>query len=145
MFANARLKPAVSATIRRSQAKARLAPAPAATPLTAAITFFFKPKTAYEMGQWLEFRRVLCRSRVPELDQRLLLEGLRPGAIGPRRAVERPLRSEERRVGKEGRSPWAAGHQKKQERVDGDRVICGLCGELHLGRLDLQRRQEGVA
>ena len=38
MFAKARLKPAVSATIRRSQAKARLAPAPAATPFTAAIT-----------------------------------------------------------------------------------------------------------
>ena len=36
--ANARLKPAVSATIRRSQANASDAPAPAATPLTAAIT-----------------------------------------------------------------------------------------------------------
>ena len=36
--AKARLKPAVSARIRRSQAKARLAPAPAATPLTAAMT-----------------------------------------------------------------------------------------------------------
>ena len=36
--AKARLKPAVSATTRRSQAIARLAPAPAATPLTAAMT-----------------------------------------------------------------------------------------------------------
>ena len=38
--AKARLKPAVSASMRRSQAKARLAPAPAATPLTAATTGF---------------------------------------------------------------------------------------------------------
>jgi hypothetical protein len=36
--AKARLKPAVSATIRRSQANAYDAPAPAATPLTAATT-----------------------------------------------------------------------------------------------------------
>ncbi len=38
MPAKARLKPAVSASTRKSQAKARLAPAPAATPLTAATT-----------------------------------------------------------------------------------------------------------
>jgi hypothetical protein len=35
---NAMLNPAVSATIRKSQAKANAAPAPAATPLTAATT-----------------------------------------------------------------------------------------------------------
>ena len=35
---NARLKPAVSASSRKSQANARLAPAPAATPLTEATT-----------------------------------------------------------------------------------------------------------
>ena len=38
MPANARLKPAVSASTRRSAAKAKAAPAPAATPLTAAMT-----------------------------------------------------------------------------------------------------------
>ena len=26
------------------------------------VVFFFKQKTAYEIGQWLEFRRVLFRS-----------------------------------------------------------------------------------
>ena len=26
------------------------------------VFFFFKQKTAYEIGQWLEFRRVLFRS-----------------------------------------------------------------------------------
>ena len=45
-LAKARLKPAVSATIRRSQANARLAPAPAATPLTAAITGLAMPASA---------------------------------------------------------------------------------------------------
>ena len=28
------------------------------------IFFFFKQKTAYEIGQWLEFRRVLFRSNL---------------------------------------------------------------------------------
>ncbi len=36
--ANARLNPAASVSTRKSQANARLAPAPAATPLTAATT-----------------------------------------------------------------------------------------------------------
>ena len=49
-LANARLKPAVSATIRRSHAKARLEPAPAATPLTAAITGFAIPASAVTVG-----------------------------------------------------------------------------------------------
>ena len=49
-LANARLKPAVSATIRRSQAKARLAPAPAATPLTAATTGFRMPTRVVTIG-----------------------------------------------------------------------------------------------
>ena len=38
MPAKARLNPAESASTRKSQARARLAPAPAATPLTAATT-----------------------------------------------------------------------------------------------------------
>ena len=50
MLAKARLKPAVSATTRRSQAKARLAPAPAATPLTAAITGFCIPTMVVTIG-----------------------------------------------------------------------------------------------
>ncbi len=49
-LAKARLKPAVSATIRRSQANARLAPAPAATPLTAAITGFAIPTSVVTIG-----------------------------------------------------------------------------------------------
>jgi hypothetical protein len=44
------LKPAVSATTRRSQAKARLAPAPAATPLTAAMTGFSIASMALTIG-----------------------------------------------------------------------------------------------
>ena len=40
MAAKARLIPAVSAAIRRSAAKAKAAPAPAATPLSAAMTGF---------------------------------------------------------------------------------------------------------
>ena len=49
-FANARLKPAVSATMRRSQAKARLAPAPAATPFTLATTGFSISTRAVTIG-----------------------------------------------------------------------------------------------
>ena len=42
--------PAVSDTIRRSQANARLAPAPAATPLTAATTGFSMVAMALTIG-----------------------------------------------------------------------------------------------
>ena len=31
------------------------------------IFFFFKQKTAYEIGQWLEFRRVLFRSMIIQI------------------------------------------------------------------------------
>ena len=41
MPAKARLKPAVSASTRRSAAKAKAAPAPAATPFRAAMTGLF--------------------------------------------------------------------------------------------------------
>ena len=47
---NARLKPAVWATTRKSHAKARLAPAPAATPLTAATTGFGIVASAVTVG-----------------------------------------------------------------------------------------------
>ena len=46
----ARLKPAVSASSRKSQANARLAPAPAATPLTAAMTGFGIVASAVTIG-----------------------------------------------------------------------------------------------
>ena len=37
--------------------------------MRARMLFFFKQKTAYEVGQWLEFRRVLFRSKgMMELD-----------------------------------------------------------------------------
>jgi hypothetical protein len=44
------LKPAESTTIRKSAAKARLAPAPAATPLTAAMTGFGMVARASTIG-----------------------------------------------------------------------------------------------
>jgi hypothetical protein len=50
MPAKAKLKPAVSATIRKSQAKAIDAPAPAATPLTEAITGFGISASASAIG-----------------------------------------------------------------------------------------------
>ena len=50
MLAKARLKPAVSTRIRRSHAKARLAPAPAATPFTAATTGFCIPTIVVTIG-----------------------------------------------------------------------------------------------
>jgi hypothetical protein len=46
----ARLKPAVSASTRKSHANARLAPAPAATPLTAATTGLAIVAIAVTMG-----------------------------------------------------------------------------------------------
>ena len=46
----ARLKPAGSARTRTSQANARLRPAPAATPLTAAITGFGIVASALTIG-----------------------------------------------------------------------------------------------
>jgi hypothetical protein len=49
-LAKARLKPAVSATMRRSQAKASDAPAPAAMPFTAAITGFSIDTRASTVG-----------------------------------------------------------------------------------------------
>src|SRR5438093_9016539 len=36
--------------------------------------FFFKQKTAYEIGQWLEFRRVLFRSPFPTHEVRALVQ-----------------------------------------------------------------------
>ena len=76
--------------------------------------FFFKQKTAYEIGQWLEFRRVLFRSR-------LLLESNKrpaPARVGAFAPVDVIVpkggtgcdRSEERRVGKECRSRWSPYH-----------------------------------
>jgi len=50
MPVNARLKPAGSARIRTSQANASEAPAPAATPLTAAITGFGIVASAVTVG-----------------------------------------------------------------------------------------------
>ena len=50
MPVNARLKPAGSARIRTSQANASDAPAPAATPLTAAITGFGIVASAVTVG-----------------------------------------------------------------------------------------------
>ncbi len=48
--AKARLNPAVSATMRRSHAKASEAPAPAATPLTAATTGLAMPASVETIG-----------------------------------------------------------------------------------------------
>src|SRR3954449_4735636 len=69
--------------------------------------FFFKQKTAFERRVGLEFRRVLFRSH--------LVGGDRGGAVGNPTAAaaahrEGQGRSEERRVGKEGRSRWAPYH-----------------------------------
>jgi hypothetical protein len=50
MPVKARLNPAVSARIRKSQANARLAPAPAATPFTAAMTGLGIVATAVTIG-----------------------------------------------------------------------------------------------
>src|SRR5438046_5370962 len=79
------------------------------------IVFFFKQKTAYEIGQCLEFRRVLFRSRLAkggwaflgaELPKNLPQHAKQEFGIGGR--------SEERRVGKEGRCRWARGREKKR-------------------------------
>src|SRR3712207_8904209 len=92
--------------------------------------FFFKQKTAYEILAWLEFRRVLFRSkaRVAEVAEVGQVEVLSTAQL-PRRPVPANetlkitfammlglifgtggARSEERRVGKECRSRWSPYH-----------------------------------
>src|SRR6516164_5544906 len=74
--------------------------------------FFFKQKTAYDIGLGIPaeplFRSVLLQA------------GLRRDAVQPDIEAERKkrdeIRSEERRVGKECRSRWAPGHEKKKKR-----------------------------
>src|SRR5262249_56283921 len=101
--------------------------------------FFFKQKTAYEIGQCLEFRRVLFRSAtvraVAPAPRRRGPAATRPAArcsscrTRPRRrsgsscgsgfaATRRQpssARSEERRVGKEWRGGGAAAHLETKE------------------------------
>src|SRR5437016_13282399 len=99
--------------------------------------FFFKQKTAYEIGQCLEFRRVLFRSaalRPIEGTMQLPLPALDegPSEIAAdrndfvydswRSLSSDGKRSEERRVGKECRWRWARYHQKKKETVRSSEV-----------------------
>ena len=84
------------------------------------LFFFFKQKTAYEFWSWLEFRRVLFRSKFWGWDE--------PGiafiskwSAGPQRRHTSPDcggagRSEERRVGKECGAGGARKHTKKEKR-----------------------------
>src|SRR5688500_20251416 len=91
--------------------------------------FFFKQKTAYEITRWLEFRRVLFRSRRDENVQPpnvavrghvenaqvLLARGEQSGDVNGRAFnVLVGSRSEERRVGKES----GAGGPTWRERAD---------------------------
>src|SRR5260370_16895111 len=94
--------------------------------------FFLKEKTGYEIQGWLELRRVLFRSvlrggrgqygdcwiRLAPLPRGsgFVFEDKIVGGVIPRQyipAVERGIveaGSEERRVGKEGRSRWSPYH-----------------------------------
>ena len=77
--------------------------------------FFFKQKTAYEIGQWLEFRRVLFRSnKVSHLNRPLKQHHPAAdkvvGNILEAKAQTDTEGSEERRVGKECRSRWSPYH-----------------------------------
>ena len=103
------------------------------------VFFFFKQKTAYEIHQWLEFRRVLFRSleeAYQELEQdaakvieetgfdvskahitrladmRYIGQGFEVVTTLPEGPYEASSaeRSEERRVGKECRSRWSPYH-----------------------------------
>src|SRR5437868_14166964 len=96
--------------------------------------FFFKQKTAYEIKTRLEFRRVLSdlvrgdevvpgHRVVAEVSRQFRVgthvrDAVRVGGIaGPRHVVEEHegIRSEERRVGKEGRSRWGEGWLGEKE------------------------------
>src|SRR5262249_59520354 len=73
------------------------------------ILYIFKQKTAYEIGQRLEFRRVLFRSMLALTALPSAISASITASIRARRRPDPWYRSEERRVGKEWRSRWAPG------------------------------------
>src|SRR5258708_4528835 len=91
-----------------------------ATGGVAGTVFFSKQKTAYEMIWWLECRRVLFRSTVTVSDGHggtasqlvtITINGTNEApTISAHTDGAVTERSEERRVGKEGRSRWSPDH-----------------------------------
>src|SRR6202142_3791750 len=71
---------------------------------------FLKQKTAYEISWWLEFRRVLFRSRDIVLADSLAENHHQGQCLDRYRGGCLLSRSEERRVGKECRSRWSPDH-----------------------------------
>src|SRR5205807_6917352 len=77
--------------------------------------FFYKQKTAYEITRGLEFRRVPSDLIVNSWLYCSGVRNCRPGRASSVHMSSAMMRSEERRVGKECRSPRLRYHKKKKE------------------------------